>query len=99
MSNNFQQVHSFHASVLKVFNVWNEVQLPVENQSEEFAFLDDRDGNSIYFQFRVSMQDALLAEVHANGFCFRKLKSVLISPFLYIIQTELEQSLNRIHIL
>ena len=77
----------------------DEVQFPVENQSEEFVFLDDRYGNSIYFQFRVGIQDMTLGKVHANGFCLGELKPVLVSPFLYIVETELKQSLNRIHIL
>jgi hypothetical protein len=90
VSDNLQQIHSFHTSVLDVLDMWDEVQFPIENQAEEFVFRDDRYGNSIKFQFRVSMQDVLLTKVYANGFSFRKLKTIFISPVLNIVETELK---------
>ena len=70
--------------------MWNEVQFSVKDEAKEFEFINDRYGNAIQSQLWVCMQNVLLAKMHADGFGFRELKSIFVSPILNIVETKLQ---------
>jgi hypothetical protein len=70
--------------------MWNAFQFSVEDEAKEFEFINDRYGNAIYSELWVCMQSELLKKMHADGFGFRELKSIFVSPILNIVETKLQ---------
>jgi len=47
VSNNTQKVRRFHTLFFKVTNVWNECELTVQNDADEFGLFNNKDGSTI----------------------------------------------------